>query len=163
MKKIIAQFKKPNYGVDVSLFIVFSLIDILLLMIGCYSQNFIMIFITIFLLILFVFIFIVRIMGISNKRKNDNTLIYYENKTFYLPTLNIKISKQEISRVVYEMQRYVYLYLPAGKTNIFCPVKNVIGKLHITYFSEGVENYIKLKNVINPDKVEKTIKNLCFK
>ena len=100
-------------------------------------------------------------MHISKNKNIDNTLIYYENNTFYFPTLMLEVAKQDISRVVYELKRYVFIYVPVGKSTMVAPVKNAVGKLHITYFFDGVEYYIKLKKVIAPDVVEKTIKKLC--
>ena len=161
MKKIIARQKKATYGLDISLFCIFSIFDILLLIGGILSNIQILIWITTSLMLLSLIIFIFRIIHLHKKRQEDTTLIYYQNKTFYFPTLMLKIDEDEISNVVYELSRYNYAVIPMGNRNSILPVKNNVGKLHITYFFEDEEYYIKLKNVLCPDTVEKAIKKIC--
>ena len=156
-KEIIASYKHPNYTLDITLFCLFFIV-VSILLITCITARIIVAIAvcSIFLLIGISF-FVFRIVYINKCRKKDNTLVYYVKNIFYFPMLNLQINKAKISRVVYEMKKYVFI--PINKT--FVPMENNIGKLHLTCFDKNEEYYIVLKHVISPDIVERRIKEIC--
>ena len=156
-KEIIASYKHPNYTLDITLFCLFFIVVSILLITFITARIIVAIAVCSIFLLIGISFFVFRIVYINKCRKKDNTLVYYVKNIFYFPMLNLQINKAKISRVVYEMKKYVFI--PINKT--FVPMENNIGKLHLTYFDKNEEYYIVLKHVISPDIVERRIKEIC--
>ena len=106
---------------------------------------------------------VITIVNISHEKKIGNILIIHKGKTFYFPTLMLKIPQKNITRVVPELKKIVYVPIHFGSSNVtsIMPIKNNVGTLHITFIYKGKEYYFKLKNVISPDLAGEKMRDIC--
>ena len=159
-KEIIAIKKKPSY-IFIVYFIILFIFSVLWITIGIIGKNNKLAIIFSIVLTIEILLFVLVVVITYRNRKKDDTIIFYESDTFYFPKLKLKIKRNKITRVVYQLSRYVVLPIANANTPIYTTTKNNVGKLHLSYICNKEEYYLVLKNVINPDIVEERIKEIC--